>query len=187
MSSNGRVALESGDIDQLVAAAWAIGHRDVDTVAPWFYEQARFAPDDESEEWRDAIESRLALLRDTTDTSSNGASSVADLVDQIRRALLDDAQDTRDGDGPAREEIAGTGGLLHRGQAHLFFGDRGGGKTLAVKVTTLSAAAHGAKVLYLDHENGQALTRDRIECILDANPAATRSTTAGSPAATTPS
>jgi hypothetical protein len=90
-------------------------------------------------------------------------------VEEIRRVLLEAAQDTRDASGPAREEVPGTNGLLHRGVAAVFFGERGGGKTTAAIVTTMSAAARGERVLYVDRENGAALTKDRVEGILAAH------------------
>jgi hypothetical protein len=91
-------------------------------------------------------------------------------VAAIRRALLDEAQDTRDSSGPAREPVPGTNGLLYRGVATSFFAPRGEGKSLAVIVTTLSAAAAGERVAYFDRENGAALTREWVEAILEAHP-----------------
>jgi hypothetical protein len=111
--------------------------------------------------------------------SSNGASGEPGeiesgepdtAVEAIRRALLEDAQDTQDATGPAREEVPGAGGLLHRGVPVLFYGGHGTGKTSVVMTLALSAAAAGERVLYLDRENGPALSRERIRAILDANP-----------------
>ena len=98
----------------------------------------------------------------------SGASGEA--VVQIRRALLKDAQDTRDTSGPAREEVPGSGGLLHRGVAAILFGERGQGKSSVGLAIGMGAAAEGERVLYLDRENGASLTRERVEAILDANP-----------------
>ena len=91
--------------------------------------------------------------------ATNGAQG-DDQVAEIRRALFDDAQDTRDASGPAREEVPGTGGLGYRGTSALFFGERGHGKSIVVVTIGLAAAAAGEKVLYLDRENGGAWTRD---------------------------
>jgi hypothetical protein len=88
----------------------------------------------------------------------------------IRRVLLDEPQDTRDGEGPARETLQGTGDLLHRGVPVVFFSERGAGKTTVTLVIALSAAATGEQVLYLDAENGAALTRTRIEDVLKVHP-----------------
>lgn len=75
----------------------------------------------------------------------------------------------RDADGPAREEVPGTGGLLHRRVAAVVFSERGQGKSTVVLATCVAAAAAGEKVLYLDRENGAALTRERVEALLDAH------------------
>jgi hypothetical protein len=93
-----------------------------------------------------------------------------DAVTAIRRALFDEAQDTRDASGPARDPVRGTGDLLHRGVGALFFGDRGGGKSTVALAVTMGATAAGERVLYLDRENGAALTRDRIRDVLEAHP-----------------
>ena len=47
-------------------------------------------------------------------------------VEAIRRAIFDEAQDTRATDGPAREAVPGAGDLLHRGVAALFFASAAG-------------------------------------------------------------
>ena len=106
------------------------------------------------------------------DPSQNGARRAApsETVLAIRRALLEDAQDTRDVVGPAREEVPGTGGLLYRGVSALIFAERGQGKSTVAVVVGVGAAAAGERVLYLDRENGAALTRERTQGILDANP-----------------
>ena len=92
-----------------------------------------------------------------------------DRLAAIRRALLEDPTDTRDGHGPAREEVPGTGGLCHRGIATLLFGDHGCGKSTVALMAGLGAAAEGERVLYLDRENAAALTRSRVDNILEAN------------------
>lgn len=91
-------------------------------------------------------------------------------VAAIRRALFEEARDMRDATGPAREEVPGMCGLGHRGVAATFFGERGGGKSTVALVLGVSAAAAGERVLYLDRENGPALTRDRVGGILEAHP-----------------
>jgi hypothetical protein len=101
------------------------------------------------------------------DVPPHGAESA---VDRIRRALLQDAIDTRDVDVSAREEVPGTAGLLHRAVAAIIFGERGKGKTTVALTVGMSAAAAGEKVLYLDRENGGPLTRERTDAMLDANP-----------------
>jgi hypothetical protein len=88
----------------------------------------------------------------------------------IRRILLDEPQDTRDGEGPARETVEGTGDLLHRGVPVVFFSERGAGKSTVTLVVAISAAATGEQVLYLDAGNGAALTRTRIEDVLKVHP-----------------
>ena len=100
--------------------------------------------------------------------SSNGATPG---VAAIRRALFEDAQNTRDADGPARIEVPGTSGLLHRGVPVVLFSERGAGKSTVALTVDVSAAAAGEKVLYLDRENGAALTRVRVEGILAAHDA----------------
>lgn len=87
----------------------------------------------------------------------------------IRRALFEEPQKTEDAIGPAREELPGGAGLIHRGQPVLFFSDRGAGKTTVALVLALSVAAAGGRVFYFDRENGAALTRTRVEEIIDAN------------------
>src|SRR5581483_4797337 len=114
-----------------------------------------------------AVNPRLKL-RD--DVAGNGDATGGIGVEQVRRALLDDAQDTRDASGPAREEVPGTSGLLHRGVASVWFGERGQGKSTALLAAGMGAAATGERVLYLDRENGGALTRQRIETLFDAHP-----------------
>jgi hypothetical protein len=88
-------------------------------------------------------------------------------VEKIRRALLDEAQDTRGASGSAREELPGSSGLSHRGQAALLFSERGKGKTTVALMIGVGHAVGGGKTLYLDRENGAAFTGDHIEGILD--------------------
>jgi hypothetical protein len=102
-------------------------------------------------------------------TNGAGPEDPAPKVEAIRRALIEDAEDTRSAEGPARVELPGTSGLAHRGVAAEVFGDRGEGKSMMALVVGWSAAAAGARVLYLDRENGGALTRERLEGIADAH------------------
>jgi hypothetical protein len=83
--------------------------------------------------------------------------------------LLEDAQDTRDGKDIVRDPVPGTGELMFRGTLHHFFGERESGKSTAVIAAGLSAAVHGEKVLYLDRENGAALTKGKVADALEAN------------------
>ena len=164
--------MNTPSVAEIEAAYAAVVDEDHDDLFRAVVDHLGSAPDDDPFV-RFHVERLWAQREDERRAADAAAGSAVDAsakVDEIRRALLDEAQDTRDGNGPAREELPGTNGLLYRGQAHLFFGERGGGKTLAVKIAALSAAAHGERVLYLDRENGQPLTRDRIECVLDANP-----------------
>lgn len=87
----------------------------------------------------------------------------------IQRALFDDPQPTTGASGPAREELPGTGGLLHREQASIFFSDRGQGKSITTLITALGAAVNDIPVYYFDRENGAAVTLERAEAILEAN------------------
>jgi hypothetical protein len=104
-------------------------------------------------------------------TAGEGAPAAdSETVLAIRRALLEEAQDTRDESASTREEVPGTGGLVYRGVGVVLFGERGQGKSTVQLVIGLGAATAGEKVLYLDRENGVALTRERVEAILDANP-----------------
>ena len=98
------------------------------------------------------------------------ASPAPGAAEAIRRALIDEAEDTREATGPTRETVPGTGGLLYRGVAACLFSERGAGKSMAVLILLLGAAAGGERVLYLDRENGGALTRERVEAILAAHP-----------------
>ncbi|MEO8092060.1 MAG: AAA family ATPase [bacterium] len=109
---------------------------------------------------------------DTCLPHMNGAGSSSDAKGngmEISRALFDEPQATTDATGPAREEVPGTGGLCYRTQAVVLFSDRGAGKSMVAKIIGLSAAVNGERVYYFDRENGAAMTRDRIESILDAN------------------
>jgi hypothetical protein len=90
-------------------------------------------------------------------------------VERIRRAIFEDSVGTFDVDAPVREEVPGTGGLLWRGLAHTFFGERGKGKTVTGHIVMVAAAAAGERVLYLDRENGPALTRSLVMGVLDAH------------------
>jgi hypothetical protein len=90
-------------------------------------------------------------------------------VGRIRRALFVDTDDTREGATTPREPVPGTGGLLWQGLAHTFYGDRGEGKSVVVLTVSVSAAVAGEKVLYLDRENGAALTRSLVAGILAAH------------------
>jgi hypothetical protein len=90
-------------------------------------------------------------------------------LSSIRRALFDDPQPTTGASGPARQELPGTGGLLHRGLASLFFAPRGQGKSISALITGIGAAVAGERVYYFDRENGAAVTLERAEGILEAN------------------
>ena len=101
--------------------------------------------------------------------SQNGQGEEASSVDPILRALFDDPQKTEDASGPAREEVPGSGGLYHRDHAAILFSERGAGKTTVALVAGLSVAAAGGTVYYFDRENGAALTKARVESILDSH------------------
>lgn len=97
---------------------------------------------------------------------SNGKSAG---IEVIRKALFEDSQNTADADGPSRVEVPGTNGLLYRGHSHIFFGERGKGKTVAMQAVQTSAAVTGEKVLYLDRENSAPHTRNLIQACCEAN------------------
>ena len=101
--------------------------------------------------------------------SQNGQGEEASSVDPILRALFDDPQKTEDASGPAREEVPGSGGLYHRDHAAILFSERGAGKTTVALVAGFSVAAAGGTVYYFDRENGAALTKARVESILDSH------------------
>src|SRR4051794_41351785 len=101
--------------------------------------------------------------------STNGTAKVTNGVSRIRRALLEEPLATHAGGDVVRQEVPGTCGLLHRGVAATFYGERGGGKSSVTVAIGVSAAAAGERVLYLDRENGPALTKARVEAILDAH------------------
>jgi hypothetical protein len=106
-----------------------------------------------------------------TEWSANGTpeGTPDEQVAEIRRMLIDDAQDTRDGKDTVRDPVPGTGELMFRATLHHFFGERESGKSTAVIAAGLSAAVRGEKVLYLDRENGAALTKAKIADALEAN------------------
>jgi len=99
---------------------------------------------------------------------ANGGGLQEDVVAGIARALFDDPQRTDEGGDSAREELPGTGGLLHRGQSVIFFAARGEGKSILALLLGVSAAVAGTPTYYFDRENGASLTRTRYEAILDA-------------------
>lgn len=112
------------------------------------------------------------LARGATDpllAGELGNGLVSSAISAIHQALFKDPQSTTGATGPAREEVPGTGGLLHRGQASIFFSDRGQGKSITITVVALAAAARGVRVYYFDRENGAAVTLERAEAILEAN------------------
>ena len=109
-------------------------------------------------------------FRPAASVAANGAAPASNGdVAEIRRVLLEEAQDTRTGGDVVREAVPGTGGLIYRGISHFFFGERGSGKSTVALAVAVSASAAGEKVLYLDRENGPALTRVRIADLVDAN------------------
>jgi putative DNA primase/helicase len=95
----------------------------------------------------------------------------SDSVAQIRRALFEEPAKLEALDEtPAREELPGSAELGHRGQSAVFYSERGHGKSSVALVLGLSVAARGGRVFYWDRENGGALTRARVESILDTYP-----------------
>jgi len=105
----------------------------------------------------------------------NGADAVdikrvAADVEGVRRAIFDDGQTVGQCGEELDEVIPGTNGLLYRGAAHMSFAPRESAKTFVLLTILIAAANAGARVLYLDLENGESTMRERIEAILDANP-----------------
>ena len=106
--------------------------------------------------------------------SENDPQSDSPAVGAIRRALLEEPASLRDAlleERPALDPMPGTNGLIHRGEGHVMFSSRGAGKSLVALILGLSAAARGERVLYLDRENGDAVTASRVRDIVEANPA----------------
>jgi hypothetical protein len=69
-------------------------------------------------------------------------------VAAIRRAIFEDAHDTRAGDQTLREPVPGTGELLQRGVAVLLFAERGHGKTtVAARTATRSPETGSTRCL----------------------------------------
>lgn len=94
-----------------------------------------------------------------------------DPVSRIRHALLEEPAKLEALDqAPAREELPGSAELGHRGQSAVFYSERGHGKSSVALVIGLSVAARGERVFYWDRENGGALTRARVEAVLDTHP-----------------
>lgn len=116
--------------------------------------------------WNDLREQdlRTARLRSNESTRNHDTPRFA-----IHKALFDDAQNTADASGPGRIELPGAGDLLYRGQAATFFSDKGRGKSVVALTIAASVAAAGVKVFYFDRENGAAVTKERLEQIIDAN------------------
>ena len=83
-------------------------------------------------------------------------------VEAIRKVLFEDTQDAWDATGPAREEIPGSSGLLHRGIPVTFYGPRGQGKSTVALTLALSAVDAGERGAYFDRENGAGLNRNRL-------------------------
>ena len=115
---------------------------------------ARITPAEEVASWAE-----MFAQPDGLGHHGNGLSAAG----TIRHALLEQATDTRNAEGDAREEVPGAGGLLYRGVPTLIFGERGHGKSTVALAAGLGAAEAGEHVLYLDRENGPALTAERIE------------------------
>jgi AAA domain-containing protein len=98
-------------------------------------------------------------------------SSADDPISRIRHALLEEPAKLEAFDeAPAREELPGSAELGHRGQSAVFYSERGHGKSSVALVVGLSVAARGERVFYWDRENGGALTRARVEAVLDTHP-----------------
>jgi AAA domain len=112
-----------------------------------------------------------AYLRRDGDGAESGGPSTDDSVALIRHALFEEPAKLEALDEmPAREELPGSAELVHRAQSAVLYSERGHGKSSVALVLGLSVAARGERVFYWDRENGGALTRARVEAILDTYP-----------------
>jgi hypothetical protein len=102
-----------------------------------------------------------AEAHDTAAESERGA---------IEKALFEDTDDGWTADGPAREPIPGSCGLLRRGVGTYVYGPREGGKSTVILTAALGAAMAGERVVYFDRENDPTLTRERLMAAISAQP-----------------